>query len=81
METVYNGFKLAQKDLELRGPGEVYGARQSGKLNLKIASLFDIKLIEEVKQDINYIFDNFENFEFNKLLKTMEKNIRDIHLE
>ena len=34
-----DGFKVAQKDLELRGPGEVLGTRQTGLMQLKIADL------------------------------------------
>ncbi|MDR2524010.1 MAG: ATP-dependent DNA helicase RecG [Candidatus Nomurabacteria bacterium] len=40
-----DGFYLAEVDLKLRGPGEIYGARQHGELNLQIASLADTKLI------------------------------------
>lgn len=38
-----DGFKIAEKDLELRGPGEIDGKRQSGALNFKLASLVDDK--------------------------------------
>ena len=46
MEKSTDGFYLAEVDLKLRGPGEIYGAMQHGELNLKIASLTDTKLIE-----------------------------------
>ncbi|MDQ2751989.1 MAG: ATP-dependent DNA helicase RecG, partial [Bacteroidota bacterium] len=36
-----DGFKIAEKDLELRGPGEIEGTRQSGALNFKLANLVD----------------------------------------
>jgi ATP-dependent DNA helicase RecG len=36
-----DGFKIAERDLELRGPGDIEGTRQSGALNLKLASLVD----------------------------------------
>ncbi len=45
-----NGFKLAELDLELRGPGEVLGVRQSGLPEFKIASLGDLHLLEETKK-------------------------------
>ncbi len=44
-----NGFSLAEKDLELRGPGEVYGLRQAGLPRLKIATLTDRAIIEEAR--------------------------------
>jgi ATP-dependent DNA helicase RecG len=34
-----DGFKIAEKDLELRGPGDIGGTRQSGVLNFKLASI------------------------------------------
>lgn len=44
-----DGFKLAEIDLELRGPGEVYGTRQSGIPDLKMASLSDGKLVKAAR--------------------------------
>ncbi len=44
-----DGFKLAQMDLELRGPGEIYGARQHGALDLRVAKLTDHELIEQAR--------------------------------
>ncbi len=39
MRETNDGFKIAQRDLELRGPGELLGTRQTGLLNLKVADL------------------------------------------
>jgi ATP-dependent DNA helicase RecG len=39
MVSTNNGFEIAEKDLELRGPGDIEGTRQSGLLNFKLASL------------------------------------------
>lgn len=44
-----NGFKLAELDLKLRGPGEIYGRRQHGELDLRLAKLTDIKQINLAK--------------------------------
>jgi ATP-dependent DNA helicase RecG len=38
-----DGFKIAEKDLELRGPGEIEGTRQSGMLNFRLASIVNDK--------------------------------------
>ncbi len=39
MTETSNGFEIAEKDLELRGPGDIQGTRQSGELNFKLASI------------------------------------------
>jgi ATP-dependent DNA helicase RecG len=46
-----DGFKIAEKDLELRGPGDIEGTRQSGALNFKLASIVNDKaLLEKAKE-------------------------------
>jgi ATP-dependent DNA helicase RecG len=45
IERSNDGFYLAEVDLKLRGPGEIYGRSQHGALNLQIATLSDTKLI------------------------------------
>jgi ATP-dependent DNA helicase RecG len=52
-----DGFVLAQRDLEQRGPGEFLGTRQSGYSELRLASLTDIRLIEKARQSAKAIFD------------------------
>lgn len=42
-----DGFRIAEKDLELRGPGDIEGTRQSGALNFKIANIVNDKAILE----------------------------------
>ena len=43
-----DGFKIAEKDLELRGPGDIEGTRQSGALNFKLASIVNDKPLLEL---------------------------------
>jgi ATP-dependent DNA helicase RecG len=45
-----DGFVLAEKDLEQRGPGDFLGTRQSGMADLRLASLTDIRLIEKARE-------------------------------
>ncbi len=45
MEKSTDGFYLAEVDLKLRGPGEIYGAMQHGELNLQVANLSDTETI------------------------------------
>jgi ATP-dependent DNA helicase RecG len=42
-----NGFEVAEKDLELRGPGDIEGTRQSGAMALRLADLVKDKIILE----------------------------------
>ncbi len=57
MEKHSSGFKLAEIDLELRGPGEVYGVKQSGIPDLKMASLTDSATIEQARKSAAKIIE------------------------
>jgi ATP-dependent DNA helicase RecG len=48
MVATNDGFAIAEKDLEIRGPGEIEGTRQSGALNFKLASIINDKAMLEV---------------------------------
>ena len=48
MTSTNNGFIIAEKDLEMRGPGDIEGTRQSGILNFKLASIVQDKSLLEV---------------------------------
>jgi ATP-dependent DNA helicase RecG len=50
-----DGFVLAEKDLEIRGPGEFFGTRQSGMPDLKIAQLTDIRLLQAAQLEAKTI--------------------------
>jgi len=45
-----DGFVLAEKDLAIRGPGEIYGVKQHGRIDLRMANLTDVSLIKETKK-------------------------------
>jgi len=81
METYSSGFKLSEIDLELRGPGEVYGVRQSGIPDLKMASLTDSKTIEKAQRSAQQIIQK------DPLLKNYDKlagkiaELQEIHVQ
>ncbi|HVG40496.1 MAG TPA: helicase-related protein, partial [Chitinophagaceae bacterium] len=51
MTATNNGFEIAEKDLEMRGPGDIEGTRQSGALNLRLADLIkDKSILNAAKQ-------------------------------
>ena len=59
MTTTDNGFIIAEKDLELRGPGDIAGTRQSGVLNFKLASIVqDRPLLEIAKNMAAAVLEN-----------------------
>jgi ATP-dependent DNA helicase RecG len=54
-----DGFKIAEKDLELRGPGEIEGTKQSGALQFKLASIVDDKpMLEAARNAVSAILQN-----------------------
>ena len=61
LEKSSDGFYLAEVDLKLRGPGEIYGALQHGALDLRIASLSDTQLIARAQTDVMKFLEQPEN--------------------
>jgi ATP-dependent DNA helicase RecG len=57
MQSTNDGFKLAEMDLDQRGPGDFLGTRQSGFAELKTAQLTDVKLIEKARREAHRMFD------------------------
>jgi ATP-dependent DNA helicase RecG len=58
MTATNDGFKIAEKDLEIRGPGDIEGIRQSGELNFKLASIIqDRALLEIAKEMADRVLD------------------------
>ena len=54
-----NGFEIAQKDLELRGPGDFFGVRQSGMPEFKLANLLtDTRILEQTQEAVKEIVKN-----------------------
>jgi len=51
MEKIDIGFELAEIDLKMRGSGEIFGLRQSGFVNLKVADLADRKIVSEAQNE------------------------------
>ncbi|CAN5524582.1 ATP-dependent DNA helicase RecG [soil metagenome] len=55
MEETSDGFKIAEKDLEIRGQGEILGTRQSGIQTFRIANIIrDLKILEAAKKEAEY---------------------------
>ena len=72
MEETTDGFKISQKDLEIRGPGEFLGTRQHGIPELKVANIFrHMKILKLAQIEARYIIgqDVKLQLEENKKLK------------
>lgn len=62
MEKTNDGFVIAEKDLELRGPGDLLGVRQHGTPLLRIANLArDQKLLESAKREVEFLLSSKRN--------------------
>jgi ATP-dependent DNA helicase RecG len=81
--TAKNCFELAEKDLEIRGPGEIYGVQQSGYLaNLKIARLTDYSIIEKAKIWAKKILETDPDLKNHPALKEKLTDLeKPVHLE
>jgi len=80
MTSCHSGFKLAEIDLRLRGPGELAGIRQSGLPDLKMASLSDIILVKEARQAAEKICqDGLERYP--RLKEKLQEFETERHLE
>ena len=74
LEKSADGFHLAEVDLKLRGPGEIYGSLQHGALDLRIASLADTKLIHRAKIDVVKFLQKPENMlKYKELMQGITK--------
>ena len=77
-----NGFELAEKDLALRGPGEMYGTTQSGYPEFKIADLYNVPLIACARESAKRLIELDPHFEKYPLVKErVSRFVRAVHFE
>jgi ATP-dependent DNA helicase RecG len=57
VEQTIDGFELAEQDLQMRGPGEFFGTRQSGLPDLKLVRLTDARLLDLAREEAQIIFE------------------------
>lgn len=81
--TAKNGFELAEMDLDMRGPGEIFGTTQAGYIDtLKIAKLSDSQIIKEAQETAAKILDEDPELKKYPLLKKKIKQMTKVnHLE
>jgi len=78
MEETNDGFKIAEKDLEIRGPGEVMGTRQAGLLEFRVANLVrDLDLLQAARKEADFYFSQADkSAEAAGLIKRVQADAR-----
>lgn len=76
MEETSDGFRIAEKDLEIRGQGEIFGTRQSGIQSFKIANIIrDLETLEAAKKEAEYFLTE------KRLTKETSKLIEEVRAD
>ncbi|MFV0275249.1 MAG: ATP-dependent DNA helicase RecG [Bacilli bacterium] len=75
MEQTSDGFEISQADFKLRGSGDLFGIKQSGSMNFKIANISeDISILNKAKIDASEFFNkNFNNKEYQNIIDYIRK--------
>jgi ATP-dependent DNA helicase RecG len=77
-----NGFELSEKDLEIRGPGNILGTRQWGIPDLAMSALKDIFLVEKIRKEAKDLLDSDPELKKHPLLAgKLQEFQKTIHLE
>jgi ATP-dependent DNA helicase RecG len=78
MEETNDGFKIAEKDLEIRGPGEVMGTRQAGLPEFRVANLVrDLDILQNARKEAEfYVNQRKTSTEAVKLIKRVQSDAR-----
>jgi len=78
MEETNDGFKIAEKDLEIRGPGEIMGTRQAGLPEFRVANLVrDLDILQAARKEAEFYFTQAsESPEAAKMIKRVQNDAR-----
>ncbi|MDQ6652453.1 MAG: DNA helicase RecG, partial [Acidobacteriota bacterium] len=78
MAKTNDGFVIAEKDLELRGPGELLGTKQSGLPEFRIANLVrDQRILEAARKEADFYLNKGERFpETSKMIQRIKTDPR-----
>jgi ATP-dependent DNA helicase RecG len=78
MEETNDGFRIAEKDLEIRGQGEIFGTRQSGVQTFRIANIVrDVEILAQAKEDAaNFLSEKRRSAEASELIAYVKRDPR-----
>jgi ATP-dependent DNA helicase RecG len=78
MEETNDGFKIAEKDLEIRGPGEIMGTRQAGLPEFQIANLVrDLDILQAARKEAEFYFNQADkSAEADRMIKRVQNDSR-----
>lgn len=78
MEETSDGFRIAEKDLEIRGPGEVMGTRQSGVPTFRVGNIVrDIRILEEARREAErYLTERRRTRETSRMIERVRADAR-----
>lgn len=78
LEENSDGFKISQYDLQLRGPGEMLGQKQSGLPSFLIADVFkDFNILELARNDAAEIIEHIEENEYSNIQQVLKNKIQN----
>jgi ATP-dependent DNA helicase RecG len=82
MEATTDGFRIAEEDLRIRGPGEFFGTKQSGIPEFRLANLSaDFPVLQQTRQDAQGILANdpfLQQVTNQQLLRTIKQQYKDL---
>ncbi len=82
LESTANGFELAEKDLQFRGPGNVFGDAQSGFPDFQLATPADVELMKKARDHAAQLLQKDESLQSHPLIRDMIRSVNDsVHLE
>jgi ATP-dependent DNA helicase RecG len=78
MEETNDGFRIAEKDLAIRGPGEIMGTRQAGLPEFRIANLVrDLNILQAARKEAEFYFDRvIDSPELSRMLQRIQADAR-----
>ena len=78
LEETNDGFKIAEKDLEIRGPGEVMGTRQAGLPEFRVANLVrDLEILQAARKEADFYFNQVNKSpEAAKMIERVQNDAR-----